>query len=52
MRSIYEIQLEIHEVNHQLNMLILEKKLALEVLWGYKTSSEILAEKAIEKMKK
>lgn len=52
MRSIYEIQLEIHEVNHHLNMLILEKKLALQVLWGFEKSAEILAEKAIEKMKK
>lgn len=52
MRSIYEIQREILEVNHQLNMLILEKKLALQVLWGFEKSAEILAEQVIEKMKK
>jgi hypothetical protein len=52
MRSIYEIQKEIAQVNHQLNMLILEKKLTLQVLWGLEKSSEILTEQVIEKMKK
>lgn len=52
MRSIYEIQKEIERVNHHLNLLILEKKLTLQVLWGLEKSSEILAEQVIEKMKK
>lgn len=52
MRSVYEIQKEISEVSHQLNMLILEKKLTLQVLWGYEKTAEILTEKVIEKMKK
>jgi hypothetical protein len=51
-RSIYEIQKEIAQVSHQLNMLILEKKLTLQVLWGYEKQAEILAEQVIEKMKK
>jgi hypothetical protein len=51
MRSVYEIQKEIAEVSHRLNNLILEKKLTLQVLWGYEKSAEILAEKVIEKMK-
>jgi len=51
MRSVYEIQKEIAEVSHKLNNLILEKKLTLQVLWGYEKSAEILAEKVIERMK-
>jgi hypothetical protein len=52
MRSIYEIQKEMEKVSHHLNILILEKKLTLQVLWGYEKSAEILTEKVIEKMKK
>ena len=52
MRSIYEIQKEIAQVHHKLSLLILEKKLTLQVLWGLEKSSEILAEQVIEKMKK
>ena len=51
MRSIYEIQKEIAEVSFKLNNLIIEKKLTLQVLLGREKSAEILAEKAIEKMK-
>jgi hypothetical protein len=51
MRSVYEIQKEIAEVSHKLNNLILEKKLTLQVMWGYEKTAEILAEKVIEKMK-
>jgi len=51
MRSIYEIQQEIEKVGNHLNMLLLEKKLTLQVLWGYEKSAEILTEKLIEKMK-
>jgi len=51
MRSIYEIQKEISLVSFKLNNLILEKKLTLQVLWGYEKSAEILAEKVIERMK-
>jgi hypothetical protein len=52
MRSIYEIQKEIAQVSQHLNILILEKKLTLQVLWGLEKTSEILAEQVIEKMKK
>jgi hypothetical protein len=52
MRSIYEIQKEIAQVSQHLNILILEKKLTLQVLWGYEKTAEILTEKVIEKMKK
>jgi hypothetical protein len=51
MRSVYEIQKEIAEVSHKLNNLILEKKLTLQVMWGYEKAAELLAEKVIEKMK-
>ena len=50
MRSIYEIQKEIAKVSHQLNNLILEKKLTVQVLWGLEESSKILAEQVIEMM--
>lgn len=51
MRSVYEIQKDIAKVAHMLNILILEKKLTLEIMAGLEASSQILAEKAIEKMK-
>jgi hypothetical protein len=51
MRTVYEIQKEIQAVSHKLNNLILEKKLTLQVLWGYEKTAEILAEKVIERMK-
>jgi hypothetical protein len=52
LRSIYEIQKQIAEVNHHLHLLILEKKLTLQILWGYEKNAEKLAEEVIEKMKK
>lgn len=51
MRSIYEIQKDIAKVSHQLNNLILEKKLTLQMMWGLEESSKKLAEKVIEKAK-
>jgi hypothetical protein len=51
MRTVYEIQREIAAVSNRLNNLILEKKLTLQVLWGYEKTAEILAEKVIERMK-
>jgi hypothetical protein len=52
MRSIYEIQKDIEKVSHHLNILILEKKLTLQVLWEHERAAEIITEKVIEKMKK
>ena len=52
MRSIYQIQKDIEKARHHLNILLLEKKLTLQVLWGYEKSAEILTEQVIEKMKK
>jgi hypothetical protein len=51
MRTVYEIQKEIAQVSNKLNNLILEKKLTLQVMWGYEKQAEILAEKVIERMK-
>jgi hypothetical protein len=51
MRTVYEIQREIAQVSNKLNNLILEKKLTLQVMWGYEKQAEILAEKVIERMK-
>ena len=51
MRNIYEIQKDIAKASHMLNNLILEKKLTLQVMWGFEESSKLLAEQAIEKMK-
>ena len=52
MRSLYDIQKDIQRVAHMLNVLILEKKLTIDVLQGIEESSKILAEHAIEKMMK
>ena len=51
MRSIYDIQKEIADASHRLNNLILEKKLILQVMWGYEQQSKEIAERAIAKMK-
>jgi hypothetical protein len=51
MRSIYEIQKDIERLSHHLNILILEKKLTLQVLWEHERAAEIITEKVIEKMK-
>jgi hypothetical protein len=51
MRSVYEIQREIAEVSHKLNNLILEKKLTLQVMWGYEQKAKQIADRAIAKMK-
>ena len=50
MRTIYEIQKDIARVAHELNWLILEKKLTIDALRGIEESSRLLAEHAIEKM--
>lgn len=52
MRSIFEIQKDIAKMSNLLNNLILEKKLTIAALQGIETSSKILAEQAIEKMKR
>jgi hypothetical protein len=51
MRSVYEIQKEIAAASHKLNNLILEKKLTLQVMWGYEQQAKEIAERAIAKMK-
>jgi hypothetical protein len=51
MRSVYEIQREIAQVSHKLNNLILEKKLTLQVMWGYEQQAKEIADRAIAKMK-
>ena len=51
MRSVYEIQREIATVSNKLNNLILEKKLTLQVMWGYEQQAKEIAERAIAKMK-
>jgi hypothetical protein len=51
MRTVYEIQKEILAVSHQLNNLILEKKLTLQVMWGYEEQAKEIADRAIAKMK-
>ena len=52
MRDLREIQRDIAKMSNLLNNLILEKKLTIAALQGIETSSKILAEQAIEKMKK
>ena len=52
MRDLREIQRDIFKMSNLLNNLILEKKLTIAALQGIETSSKILAEQAIEKMKK
>lgn len=51
MRNISEIELDIRKVSDLLNRLVLERKLTIQYLHGIETSSQILAEKAIAKMK-
>jgi hypothetical protein len=51
MRSVYEIQREIATVSNKLNNLILEKKLTLQVMWGYEQQAKEIADRAIAKMK-
>lgn len=52
MRDLREIQRDIFKMSNLLNNLILEKKLTIAALQGIETSSKILAEQAIEKMKR
>ena len=52
MRDLREIQRDIFKMSTLLNNLILEKKLTIAALQGIETSSKILAEQAIEKMKR
>ena len=52
MRDIREIQRDIAKVSNMLNNLILERKLTICALQGIETSSKILTEQVIEKMKK
>ena len=52
MRDLREIQRDIFKMSNLLNNLILEKKLTIAALQGIETSSKILAEQVIEKMKK
>ena len=51
MRSVYEIQKDIAKVSHMLNNLILEKKLTLQMMWGFEQQAKEIAERAIAKMK-
>lgn len=51
MRTIYEIQKDIAAASQRLNNLILEKKLTLQVMWGYEKQAKEIAERAIAKMK-
>lgn len=51
MRTIYEIQKDIAEASHRLNNLILEKKVTLQMMWGYEQQAKEIAERAIAKMK-
>ena len=51
MKTIYEIQKEIAEASHRLNNLILEKRILLQMMWGYEQQSKEIAERAIAKMK-
>lgn len=51
MRTIYEIQKDITAASQRLNNLILEKKLTLQVMWGYEKQAKEIAERAIAKMK-
>lgn len=52
MRDLREIQKDISKMANLLNNLILERNLTIAALQGIETSSKILAEQAIEKMKK
>jgi hypothetical protein len=51
MRNISEIELDIRKVSDLLNRLVLERKLTIQYLQGIEVSSQILAEKAMAKMK-
>ena len=51
LKTIYEIQKEIAQASHQLNNLILEKKLILQVMWGYEQQSKEIADRAIARAK-
>lgn len=52
MRKLEDVEQDICKVQSLLRTLYLEKHLVLTVLEGLETSSRILSEQAIEKMKK
>lgn len=52
MRKLEDVEHDIDKVQSLLRTLYLERHLILTVLEGLETSSQILAEQAIEKMKK
>ena len=51
MRSIYDIQKDIERAAHLLNNLVLEKKITLQMMWGFEAQAKEIAERAIAKMK-
>ena len=51
MRRISEIERDIRKVSDLLNRLVLERKLTITYLNGIEASSQILTEKAMERMK-
>lgn len=51
MRSIYDIQKEIADASHRLNNLILEKKVTLQMMWGYEKQAKEIADRAIARAK-
>jgi hypothetical protein len=51
LKTIYEIQKEIAEASHKLNNLILEKKILLQMMWGYEKQAKEIADRAIARAK-
>jgi hypothetical protein len=51
LRSIYDIQKEIAEASNKLNNLILEKKVTLQMMWGYEKQAKEIADRAIARAK-
>ena len=51
MRNISEIERDIRKVSDLLNRLVLERKLTIQYLQGIESSSKVLTEKVMAKMK-
>jgi hypothetical protein len=51
LKTIYEIQKEIAQASHRLNNLILEKKVILQMMWGYEKQAKEETERAIARAK-